>query len=83
MTRYTIKLHLDREQGGYWVTVPALPGCFSQGDTLEAAITNARKAIAGHISCLRELGEPVPAETDEGEPAQTLVIDVADELSAA
>lgn len=60
MGRYTIKLHPDTEQGGYWVTVPALPGCFSQGDTLEEGIANAREAIAGPIQCLSEVGEPVP-----------------------
>lgn len=78
MHRYTIKLHPDREQGGYWVTVPALPGCFSQGDSIETAITNAKEAIAGHVACLRELGETVPVEADEEEPARALVIDVAD-----
>jgi len=77
LPRYTIKLHPDSEQGGYWVTVPALPGCFSQGDTLEAAIAYAREAIAGHIACLKEMGEPVPEEPDEGEHTQALVIDVA------
>lgn len=77
MLRYTIKLHPDKKQGGYWVTVPALPGCFSQGDTLEDAIKNAREAIAGHIATLRELGEPVPEEPAEDEGAQTLTVDVA------
>ena len=77
MRRYTIKLHPDAKQGGYWVTVPALPGCYSQGDTLEEAIRNAREAIEGHITCLREAGEPVPEEPEEGEHAQALVIDVA------
>lgn len=77
MRRYTIKLHPDKQQGGYWVTVPALPGCYSQGDTLEEAIKNTREAISGHIACLRELGQSVPEEPAEDEGAQTLTVDVA------
>lgn len=77
MGRYAIRLHPDRENGGYRVTVPALPGSFSQGDTLEEAIANAREAIAGHFECLRELSQPVPEEPEEGGHEQTLVIDVA------
>ena len=41
MRQYPIILHPDTEQGGYLVTVPALPGCIRQGDTLEQAIVNA------------------------------------------
>jgi predicted RNase H-like HicB family nuclease len=33
------------EEGGYTVTVPALPGCISEGDTVEEAIKNIREAI--------------------------------------
>jgi len=50
------------EDGGYTVTVPALPGCITQGDTIEEAISNAKEAIAGHIEALRTLGRPIPAE---------------------
>lgn len=71
--RYTILLHPDEEQGGYWVTVPALPGCISQGDTLEEAITNAREAIALHLECMIADGEEIP-EDDAG--TQAVAIDV-------
>ena len=71
---YTILLHPDVEQGGYWVTVPALPGCVSQGDTLEEAIANAREAIRLHIAGMIEDGESVPEETAH---FQAVVIDVA------
>src|SRR3989304_5823559 len=63
---YTILLHPDVEQGGYWVTVPALPGCVSQGD--------AREAIRLHIAGMIEDGESVPEETAH---FQAVVIDVA------
>jgi predicted RNase H-like HicB family nuclease len=35
------------EEGGYWAEVPALPGCVSQGETIEEVTTNIREAIQG------------------------------------
>ena len=35
----------EQEEGGYTVYVPALPGCISEGDTLEEAIKNIKEAI--------------------------------------
>jgi predicted RNase H-like HicB family nuclease len=35
----------DREDDGYTVQVPALPGCFTEGDTADAALANARDVI--------------------------------------
>jgi predicted RNase H-like HicB family nuclease len=43
------------------VRVPELPGCFSSGNTPEEAARNAREAIEGHISVLRDFGYPVPS----------------------
>ncbi|HEU5438980.1 MAG TPA: type II toxin-antitoxin system HicB family antitoxin [Ktedonobacterales bacterium] len=71
---YTILLHPDVEEGGYTVTVPALPGCVTQGETLEEAITMARDAIRLHIEGLLADGEPVPQETEH---PQAVVITVA------
>ncbi|MBI3977806.1 MAG: type II toxin-antitoxin system HicB family antitoxin [Chloroflexi bacterium] len=73
--RYTILLHRDPETGGYTVTVPALPGCVTQGSTLEEAIALARDAIQLHIPAMLEDGEPIP---EEDEHPQALVIDVGD-----
>ncbi len=62
MQRYTVLL--DYEEGeGYAVSVPALPGCFTQGATVEQALARVREAIAGHIAALVDTGQPVPAET--------------------
>lgn len=41
-------LHSD-ESGGYWAEVPALPGCMTQGDTLEELEINLREAIEGWL----------------------------------
>ncbi len=53
----------DLEDGGYVVEVPSLPGCYSQGETVEEALENIKDAIQGYIEILEEDGEPVPPET--------------------
>lgn len=40
----------EAEEGGYWAEVPALPGCASQGETINELMVNLREAIAGCLS---------------------------------
>jgi predicted RNase H-like HicB family nuclease len=40
----------EAEEGGYWAEVPAIPGCATQGDTLEELIANVHEAIQGCLS---------------------------------
>ena len=65
---------LTPEEGGYSVRVPALPGCYSQGDTIAEALANAQEAIELYISVVKDRGEPIPEET---EPTQAVQISVA------
>ena len=58
---YTIELE-PAEPCGYAVTVPALPGVLTFGDTVEEAMAMAREAIALHIEGLREAGAEIPVE---------------------
>ncbi len=74
--RYTIVLHPEPEEGGYSVTVPALPGCLAQGDNIEEAIAMTREAIAAHIAGLIEDGEPVPEEDDAPLQITTVRVEV-------
>jgi predicted RNase H-like HicB family nuclease len=60
ITRHVI-LHPD-EDGGYWVEVPSLPGCISQGDTKEEALENIKDAIEGYIASLQKHGDPIPED---------------------
>lgn len=53
------------EEGGYVVTVPALPGCVTQGETFEEAKKMAREAIELYLEVLQEDGEEVPVEKDD------------------
>jgi antitoxin HicB len=60
---YTIRIHPPTPSSpGYWVEVPALPGCFTQGDTYAQAVENAHEAIEGFIEALAKAGQPIPEE---------------------
>ena len=51
---------MERDQDGYFVTCPALQGCYSQGDTYEEAIENIKDAIRLHLEDRLAAGEEVP-----------------------
>jgi len=57
--RYPVVIHKDKTSD-YGVTVPDLPGCFSAGDTLEDALTQAVEAIECHLEGLLLDGEEIP-----------------------
>ena len=58
---YTIVAGAD-EGGGYFVTVPAFPGCFTRGSTIEECQARAVEAIEVHIAGLVIDGQPIPEE---------------------
>ncbi len=43
--KFKVIIEEDKEDGGYVVSVPSLPGCRSQGDTIEEALENIKEAI--------------------------------------
>lgn len=47
--KYSVILHTDTEDGGYWIECPSLDGCASQGDTVEEALEMIKDAIEGHL----------------------------------
>lgn len=61
--RYTVVLEQESD-GGYVVSIPALPGCISQGDTREEALANIREAAELYLEYHRETGEPIPVEAE-------------------
>jgi predicted RNase H-like HicB family nuclease len=71
---YTVLLEPDPDSGTYTVTVPALPGVVTQGDSIEDALAMARDAIQLHIEGLVADGEPVP---EERERPQLMTVQVA------
>ena len=62
----------DPENPGWVVTVPALPGCVTQGDTVAQALERVQEAIAGYLEALAKYGEPIPPPDAEG-PAVSVV----------
>jgi predicted RNase H-like HicB family nuclease len=50
-----VVIHVE-PSGGYWGEVPALPGCYSQGETVDDLLANLREAIAGVLEEMREEG---------------------------
>lgn len=58
--RYTVLV--TREDDVIVVRVASLPGCFTQGSSVDEALDRASEAIAGHVAALRDLGQPIPIE---------------------
>ena len=51
----------NAEEGGFWAEVPALPGCVTQGETLDEVRANIREAIQGWLA----VEEPAQADADQ------------------
>jgi len=62
---YTVIFEPDEISGGYNVVIPALSGCFTQGDTLEEAKENAVDAIQCHLGGLLKDGEKIPESKED------------------
>jgi predicted RNase H-like HicB family nuclease len=56
----------ESEEGGFWAEVPALPGCASQGETMDELLANMREAIQARLDT-----EPLD-DTNEPEPRQVV-----------
>ena len=68
VTKYAVKIHEEAE-GGLWAEVPALPGCYSQGESIAELMDNVREAIAGVLEVMKDQG---------GQPESNIqILDVA------
>jgi len=54
--KFKVIVH-DAEAGGYWAEVPAIPGCATQGETMEELVQNLHEAIEGCLSVEIEAAE--------------------------
>ena len=66
-------LVLAPEADGYHVSCPVLPGCHTQGDTVEEAIANAREAVGLYLQSLAAHNEPLPVERILIRPIEVVV----------
>ena len=61
--RRSFTIRLERaEEGGFVVTVPELPGCVTEGDTLAEALEMAEDAISGWLCVAAKHGDPIPEQ---------------------
>lgn len=65
--KYTV-IFEPAEEGGFVVHVPALPGCYTQGETLEEAKERAREAIACYLESLLKDDLPIPDDIQDARP---------------
>jgi predicted RNase H-like HicB family nuclease len=67
--RLTYNVQIERDEDGkYVVSVPALPGCLTQGRTFDEALKMAQNAIFGFVSALISRGKRVPVEHSRTSP---------------
>ena len=52
------------EEGGFTVTVPALPGCITEGDNLDEALSRAKEVIELYVEELKSRGEEIPDDSE-------------------
>ena len=55
MDKYAVEIHQEPE-GGFWAEVSALPGCYSQGETMDELMANMREAITGVLEVMKARG---------------------------
>lgn len=65
MAKFLVYLE-PAEEGGYIVSCPQLPGCVTQGETVDEALAMIKDAIQGYITSLQKHGEPIPSGLEEG-----------------
>jgi len=70
--KYTIVIH-TAEEGGYWSEVPAIPGCGSQGETLEEIKRNTAEAIEG---CVQSLADEAKKKSKREKGSRVLALSV-------
>ena len=81
---YTVRVHrADPDETGYWVDVPALPGCFTQGETIEECLERAREAIECHIEGLARIGKPIPDDDQIVEATLRITVPECEPSAAA
>jgi predicted RNase H-like HicB family nuclease len=56
---FKVLLEPDEEAGGYVVSCPALPGCYTQGNTIEEALENIKEAIQLCLEDMQAQSQPI------------------------
>jgi predicted RNase H-like HicB family nuclease len=60
-------VHPEPQAGGYSAEVPALPGCYTQGETLEEVQANLREAVEGWLNSAHDAAVQRPPEREQAQ----------------
>ena len=85
MARYIFEVVLNPdEDGGYFVTTPDLPGCITEGDTVQESTAMAADALMTVVGAMMRYGDPIPDPTFGNEaPAGGQVVAISFETDAS
>ena len=61
--QYSVVVH-EAEEGGFWVDVPALPGCYSQGESVQETLGNVKESIGLYLEVLKDEGKDAPRDDE-------------------
>lgn len=60
------KVIITKDEDGFFVaSAPSLPGCHSQGKSVEEVMSNIKEAIRGYLDVAKKHGDPIPSEDSE------------------
>ena len=65
LRKFKVIIEYDEDEGGYTVTVPALPGCITEGETVEEALENSKEAIKGFLEAMQIQGKQLPLKDSQ------------------
>lgn len=71
---FTMSPLSEDEGGGYLIEFPDLPGCMSDGATLEEALRNGADAVQSWIEAMQEAGRPIPAPSKAAVSKRTIAV---------
>ena len=60
MTQFSVIIEKDKDEDGYYAHVPALQGCYAQGDTFEETLENIKDSAKLHLDDMIESGQEIP-----------------------
>ena len=85
MTFYPAVFHkANQNEKGYWVEVPDLPGCFSQGDSMEEAFKEVQEAVGLYLDENNDFNKPSPIEKiQQGFPSDSVMLVPYDSVAYA
>ena len=65
MTYTVLVYEAEPDEGGYWAKVAELPGCYTQGETVEEIEENVKDAIEEYLHALEVTGQPLPPQASQ------------------